>query len=94
MSCSKCGGYDSCHCDLIAMKEELRIKELECYVLRDIIRIKEEGMGIRKKRLKFPEDCVARDTCVTVCKGVAGLSCSNNIGRCINEDKRDASYST
>jgi hypothetical protein len=94
MACSKCGGYDSCHCDLIAMQEELRVKELECYALRNLIYNRQKELGIApKKRLKFPEDCINKDVCSTVTSGIMGLACSNDIGRCINQKARDASYS-
>lgn len=34
MSCSRCGGYYSCHCDLLRMEEELRIKKMEVELLQ------------------------------------------------------------
>jgi hypothetical protein len=92
MACSKCGGYDSCQCDLLAMQEELRIKELECYALRNMIYNRQKELDIApKKRLKFPEDCTNKDTCSTVISGIMGWACSDNIGRCINQRARDAS---
>jgi len=29
MACGMCGGYYFCHCDLVRMKEEARVKRLE-----------------------------------------------------------------
>jgi hypothetical protein len=33
MACGNCGGYYSCHCDLLKMQEELRIKKMEVELL-------------------------------------------------------------
>jgi hypothetical protein len=40
MACSKCNNYE-CICDLIKMKEDLRIKEMECELLRYKIKERE-----------------------------------------------------
>ena len=42
MACGRCNGYDYCHCDLLDMKEELRVKKLEVEVLEYRIRDREK----------------------------------------------------
>lgn len=44
MACGKYGGYYVCHCDLLKMKEDLRIKEMECELLRLKIRDREKEL--------------------------------------------------
>lgn len=92
MACSKCGGYYSCHCDVIKMKEDLRIKLLECEVLSNRIRERKEALGLIQKRPKFPRDCGFQSECPTVKSGISDLACSDNIGRCFNRVERDKAY--
>ena len=89
MACSKCGGYDECHCDVIKMEEELRVKLLECEVLGNRIRERKEALGLIKKKIEFPRDCSFREQCPTTRNGVF---CANDIGRCFNRVERDKAY--
>ena len=79
------------------LEEKLRVKELECSVLKHKIaeekkRLEEINFKIKfPVRPVFPINCMAKDTCPTVTNGVNGLTCSNNIGRCVNEEARNAS---
>lgn len=49
MACGSCGGYYGCHCDLVEMKEQARVKRLEAENLE--FKIEKEA----KKRLKGGE---------------------------------------
>jgi len=44
MACSKCNGYYHCHCDLLEMKEDLRVKKLEVENLEYKIKDREKQL--------------------------------------------------
>lgn len=69
MACSRCGGYYSCHCDLLDMEEELRVKKLEVEVLEHRIRDrrKEVESGDQPTPKKSDLKCTCGGPVVPVC---------------------------